>query len=229
LVFANWGQAEEAGGFWYVMFTIKWWTTSVAAIALGVILAQWYHVAWWKVGLAFCLVLSSAILIGRENPGIPFTIGFLSLTAITVFDDEGESGNWFSASWDFAKMILPLLLLGILASGFFLGRPGHEGVIPSVWISIAVGGNSLLSNFVASFVGAFMYFATLTEIPILQGLLGSGMGKGPALALLLAGPALSLPSMLVINKIMGFKKTAVYVCLVIVMSTITGMLFGAFV
>ena len=100
-------------------------------------------------------------------------------------------------------------------------------MIPFEWVAKSVGGNSLQANFVASFAGAFMYFATLTEVPIIQGLVGSGMGKGPALALLLAGPALSLPSMLVIRSIMGTGKTVVYVSLVIVMSTIVGMAFGA--
>ncbi len=90
----------------------------------------------------------------------------------------------------------------------------------------AVGGNSLLSNFFASFTGAFMYFATLTEVPIIQGLLASGMGKGPALALLLAGPSLPLPNMLVIRSVMGTKKTAIFVLLVIIMATITGYFYG---
>ena len=98
--------------------------------------------------------------------------------------------------------------------------------MPSRWVETAVGGNSLLANFFASISGAFMYFATLTEVPILQGLLGSGMGKGPALALLLSGPALSLPSMLVINTVLGLKKTAAFVGLVVIMSTLTGYLFG---
>ena len=136
-------------------------------------------------------------------------------------------GKWFDESWRFAKQILPLLLIGVLVSGFLLGRPGHEGLIPSEWVSTAVGGNSLLSNFVASILGAFMYFATLTEVPILQGLLGSGMGAGPALALLLAGPALSLPSMLVIRSVIGTKKTAIYVTLVVIAATFTGLFYGA--
>jgi uncharacterized protein len=115
----------------------------------------------------------------------------------------------------------------VLFAGVLLGRVGHEGLIPSQWVAQAVGGNSLQANFFASFAGAFMYFATLTEIPILQGLLANGMGKGPALALLLAGPALSLPNMLVINSVLGIKKTSVFVGLVIVMATISGMIFGA--
>jgi hypothetical protein len=137
-------------------------------------------------------------------------------------------GEWFGVTWGFAKQILPLLLGGVLVAGALLGRPGMEGLIPNAWVAWAVGGNSLTSNFLASLIGAFMYFATLTEVPILQGLIGSGMGKGPALALLLAGPALSLPSMLVLNSIMGFKKTFVYCSLVVVMATITGIFFGTF-
>ena len=117
---------------------------------------------------------------------------------------------------------------GVLVAGFLLGSPeGGSGIIPNEWISNLVGGNSLFSNFFASIVGAFMYFATLTEVPILQGLIGSGMGKGPALALLLAGPALSLPNMLVIRSVIGTKKTVVFVSLVIVMATFTGIIYGS--
>ncbi len=137
-----------------------------------------------------------------------------------------ELVGWAMLTWNFAKQILPLLLAGVLLSGFLLGRPGQEGIIPSRWISASVGGNSLFANLFASVAGAFMYFATLTEVPILQGLIGSGMGKGPALALLLAGPALSLPSMLVLRSVMGTKKTIVYVSLVIVMATASGALYG---
>ncbi|MBD3271057.1 MAG: permease [Elusimicrobia bacterium] len=134
--------------------------------------------------------------------------------------------EWIVESWAYAKLILPLLLLGVLIAGFLLGRPGSEGIIPSRFIASLVGGNSFFANFFASIVGAFMYFATLTEVPILQGLIGAGMGKGPALALLLAGPALSLPNMLVIRGVIGTKKTCIYTGLVIVMATISGMLFG---
>ena len=137
-----------------------------------------------------------------------------------------ELTGWVNATWGFAKQIMPLLLIGVVVAGFLLGRPGHEGLIPSWIVEKAVGGNSLWANFFASIVGAFMYFATLTEVPILQGLIGSGMGKGPALALLLAGPALSLPNMLVIRGVIGTKKTIVYVSLVVVMATISGMFFG---
>ena len=118
----------------------------------------------------------------------------------------------------------------IATAGFLLGSTHDDtaiaGIIPNSWIEWAVGGNSLLSNFFASFTGAFMYFATLTEVPIIQGLLASGMGKGPALALILAGPSLSLPNMLVIRGVMGTKKTIIYVSLVIVMATISGFVYG---
>jgi len=137
-----------------------------------------------------------------------------------------ELKGWVEATWGFAKQILPLLLGGVLVAGFLLGRPGHQALIPEHYIQELVGGNSLWANFFASVVGAFMYFATLTEVPILQGLIGSGMGQGPALALLLAGPALSLPSMITISSIMGVKKTVVYCSIVVVLSTIAGMAYG---
>ncbi|HEU4365735.1 MAG TPA: permease [Candidatus Krumholzibacteria bacterium] len=138
-----------------------------------------------------------------------------------------ELGEWIGATWGFAKQILPLLLAGVLLAGLLLGRPGHEGLIPSRWVAGLVGGNGLFANFFAAIAGAFMYFATLTEVPILQGLIGAGMGKGPALALLLAGPALSLPSMLVIRSVLGTKKTLIYVTLVVVLSTAAGLIYGS--
>ena len=155
-------------------------------------------------------------------------IGFLVMIGIMLFKwfKKNEITEWTQSSWTFAKQIMPLLLMGVLVAGLLLGRPGQEGLIPSWIIVKAVGGNSLLSNFFASIVGAFMYFATLTEVPILQGLIGAGMGKGPALALLLAGPALSLPNMLVIRGVIGTKKTVVYVSLVVVMATVSGVIFG---
>lgn len=156
------------------------------------------------------------------------TVFFLTVLAVVLvrWFKTHELKTWAGATWGFALQILPLLLAGVLISGFLLGRVGHEGLIPSKFVAMLVGGNSLRANFFSSIVAAFMYFATLTEVPILQGLIGSGMGKGPALALLLAGPALSLPSMLVIRGIIGTKKTIVYVSLVVVMATISGMIFG---
>ena len=156
------------------------------------------------------------------------TFGFfiLLIAMLIAWFKKQELKDWTSASWTFAKQIMPLLLAGVVVAGLLLGRPGHEGFIPSWIIEKAVGGNSLLANFFASIVGAFMYFATLTEVPILQGLIGAGMGKGPALALLLAGPALSLPNMLVIRGVIGTKKTVVYVSFVVIMATLSGILFG---
>ena len=152
----------------------------------------------------------------------------LAVTLISWFKKD-ELGKWIKSSWEFALQILPLLLFGVLVAGFLLGRVGHEGIIPSRFVERLVGGNSLFANFFASIFGAFMYFATLTEVPILQGLIGAGMGKGPALALLLAGPALSLPSMLVIRSVIGTKKTVVYILLVVIMATLSGILFGIIV
>ncbi len=154
-----------------------------------------------------------------------FSLFSLAIMLMKWFKKD-ELKEWTGATWGFTLQILPLLLGGVLISGFLLGRVGHEGVIPSRFVEALVGGNSLRANFFASIVAAFMYFATLTEVPILQGLIGSGMGKGPSLALLLAGPALSLPSMLVIRGIIGAKKTFVYVCLVIAVATLSGMVFG---
>ncbi len=224
LVFANWGQAASTSGFWYTMYSLKWALTSVFAAALGVMLVLWFKVKWWKV-LAVAVPTIVLALTFSHEPVIAFSAGVLGLSLITGFS-KGETGEWFTQSWGFARQILPLLFFGVLAAGLLLGRPGHEGIIPAEWISSALGGNSLGANAFASVAGAFMYFATLTEVPILQGLMGNGMGEGPALALLLAGPALSLPNMLVIRSVMGTKKTVVYVLLVVVMATITGLIYG---
>ena len=225
LVFANWGKPVNPAGVWASLYEAKWFVTSAFAAALGIMLVRWLGAPWWKVLLAVAAVLLSVLSLPGE-PMIAFAVGAVGLAAITATGDA-ESSEWFSASWGFAKQILPLLLAGVLVSGLLLGRVGHEGLIPSGWVSGSVGGNSLWANFFASVVAAFMYFATLTEVPILQGLIGNGMGKGPALALLLAGPALSLPSMLVLNGIMGTKKTVVYCSLVVVMATGSGWIFGA--
>lgn len=224
LVFANWGKCQETSGLWYAIYSAKWTITAAFSILFAIILIAWFNLRWWEVSLVAGPTGALALFF-PHIPEIPFTAGIIGLTIITS-TKKGETGDWFKASWDFTKQILPLLLFGVLISGLLLGRPGKEGLIPSVWVSNLVGGNSMFANFFASIVGAFMYFATLTEIPILEALIGSGMGKGPALALLLAGPALSLPSMLVIRSVMGTKKTIVFVSLVVIMATITGMLYG---
>lgn len=226
LVFANWGKSSDTSGFWYVMHAYKWWFTTAAAIIFAAVIVLWYGVKPWKMALAVIPAIILGFIFPHE-PVIPFAAGTIGLSVITS-TDKGEPGEWFGSTWGFAKQITPLLLGGVLVSGFLLGRPGHEGIIPAVWVSDLVGGNSFGANFFSSIVGAFMYFATLTEVPIVQGLLGSGMGKGPALALLLAGPALSLPNMLVINSYIGPKKTFVFCSLVVIMATLSGMLFGMF-
>jgi len=149
-------------------------------------------------------------------------LGFM----LKMWFTKDECKNWVASSWGFMKQIFPLLGAGVLVAGFMLGRPGHPALIPDQWVQSLLGGNSVWANLFASFSGALMYFATLTEVPILQGLLGAGMGKGPALALLLAGPALSLPNMLVIGSVMGVKKTATFCGIIVIMSTIAGMLYG---
>ncbi len=224
LVFANWGKPLEDGGLWGFIFAWKWGVTAVAAANFGVILALWFKMPWWKLAGA-ALPAALAALLLPVHPVIAFGIGIVGLTVITS-SEKDDLKDWCGSSWGFAKQIMPLLFAGVLVAGFLLGRPDHEGMIPSAWVARLVGGNSLWANLFASVVGAFMYFATLTEVPILQGLIGSGMGKGPALALLLAGPALSLPNMLVIRSVLGTQKTVVYVSLVIIMATISGMIFG---
>ena len=160
----------------------------------------------------------------------PLTAGLLAVLGwmLTRWFRREELSEWVDATWWFARQILPLLFAGVIAAGLLMGRPGSDaGLIPSDWVERLVGGNSLGANLLASVAGALMYFATLTEVPILQGLIGAGMGRGPSLALLLAGPALSLPNMLVIRSVIGTKKTLVYIVLVVIMSTVAGLIYGS--
>ncbi len=227
LVFANWGKPDRPEGAWHLVWEWKWPITGLAALGLAAMLAAWFGIRWWKVALATAPAVGLAVAFpGR--PMVPFVAGVIGLSVL-IAGRRDETGTWFEQSWGFAKQILPLLAAGVLVAGLLLGRPGHEGLIPSAWVSSAVGGNSLGANLFAAVSGAFMYFATLTEVPILEGLLGNGMGQGPALALLLAGPALSLPNMLVIRSVLGTKKTVAYVTLVVILATATGMLYGALV
>ncbi len=225
LVFANWGRSDNDTGFFAVMFRAKWWLTSVSAAGLGLILWRWFGLSAIRLGVTTLAVTLAAILVPSQ-PTLAVLIGVAGLTWATA-GQPGEAGEWFAQSWDNAKQIFPLLIGGVLVAGFLLGRPGHEGLIPGEWIARSVGGNSFAANAFAAVTGALMYFATLTEVPILQGLIGSGMGPGPALTLLLAGPALSLPSMIVINAVIGPRKTAAYVGLVVGLSTLVGWAYGA--
>lgn len=224
LIFATWGKPAESTGLWSAIYSIKWLMTGIFAAILGVLLIVWFKVKTYKVVLAGGTVLVLAFLLPHE-PLVAFSTGIIGLVWL-ITTTRGETETWFLSSWDFTKQIMPLLFAGVLVAGLLLGRPGSEGLISSKWVSSLVGGNSLGANLFASVAGAFMYFATLTEVPILQGLIGSGMGQGPALALLLAGPALSLPNMLVIRSVLGTKKTVAYITLVVIMATISGMIFG---
>jgi len=227
LVFVNWGKpADTTEGFWYFMFANKWFITGLFGI--GFALSMIYIIQGKKL---YALLGTAAVIVSSiifyDNPAITFVVAVVATTIALTFTD-GEANQWLGETWGFTKQIMPLLAAGVLVAGFLLGsNNNNNGVIPNEWISALVGGNSLFSNFFASVTGAFMYFATLTEIPILQGLINSGMGKGPALALLLAGPALSLPNMLVIRGVIGTQKTVVYVSLVVVMATISGLIYGS--
>jgi len=223
LVFANWSEADD-GGVFGLLARLKWVLVAASGLGMAAALVAWFGATWFKV-LAVVGAVSLSVFATPQNVLVPFAVGTLGLVWIAV-TTGGELGEWWTATWDFTKMIAPLLLAGVFVSGFLLGQPGHEALIPSEWIASAVGGNGILAVAFSSVVGALMYFATLTEIPILQGLLGSGMGKGPALALLLAGPALSLPNLLALGKIFGAKRTFVYSLLVVIMSTLAGWIYG---
>ena len=225
LVFANWGRPTMESGLWHAIWAWKWPLTALGGIALGLMLVKWFGARGWHVGLVAVGTAIAALGV-PQHPELAIIVAVIGLV-ITLALGDGELGDWLDSTWGFAKQILPLLLAGVLVAGALLGRPGTEGLIPSEWVSSAVGGNSLGANLFAAVAGAFMYFATLTEVPILEGLLGNGMGQGPALALLLAGPALSLPNMLVIASVLGWKKTSVFVSLVVVMATISGLIFGS--
>ncbi len=227
LIFATWGKPAEPVGLWNTIFGVKWFIAGFFAIFLGVFLVRWFTVKAWKIVATGAAVLILALLV-PDQPLLAFSAGIIGMS-VTITTTRGETENWFLSTWGFTKQMLPLLFAGVLVAGLLLGQPGSEGLIPSRWVSGLVGGNSIMANLFASVIGAFMYFATLTEVPILQGLIGSGMGQGPALALLLAGPALSLPNMLVIRSVMGTKKTVVFILLVVAMATLSGIIFGALV
>ncbi len=205
LVFANWGEPADPEGVWAFIYDIKWYIAAGSLVALLPVIWRWF--------------------------------------------ERDELKGWVEETYNYSLLIMPLLFIGVLIAGFLLGRPDHEAVIPSQYVEAVVGARPdaffaltgieagplksfiefvwpVWTCFFASISAAFMYFATLTEVPILETLIGSGMGQGPALALLLAGPAVSLPNMLVIRGVLGTKKTFVYLLLVVIMSTIAGIVYG---
>jgi uncharacterized protein len=233
LVFANWGApgSGDTTSAWYFIWAYKWHITGVFGLVMVWSMIYILKLKSWQVLTGAAVTVLSAFLF--TNPLISMVVGIAAVSSIALMDksDDGENREWIVSTWGFTKQIVPLLAIGVVIAGFLLGSTHDDvsipGVIPNEWISWLVGGNSFSANFFASVVGAFMYFATLTEVPILQGLLASGMGKGPALALLLAGPSLSLPNMLVIRGVMGTQKTVVYIVIVVVLSTIAGLIFGS--
>ena len=233
LVFANWGKPAtgDTSSAWYFIWSNKWYITGLFGLVLVYSMIFILKLKSWQVLLGAFITILSAFIIG--NPLVSMVVAIAAVSSIALMDkaDHGENREWIISSWGFTKQIVPLLAIGVVIAGFLLGSTHGDtsipGVVPNEWIAWLVGGNSIAANFFASILGAFMYFATLTEVPILQGLLASGMGKGPALALLLAGPSLSLPNMLVIRGVMGTQKTLVYISIVVVLSTIAGLIFGS--
>ncbi len=225
LVFANFAKPHVDEGIWHVIYSAKWYVTGAFGVLFTYTFVKWLKARVWVSIVGVVVVVFLAVFL-PAHPLISFSAGIAFVVYGGKTSSE-EAKNWIDSTWTFTLMILPLLFGGVLISGFLLGMPGTDnGIIPNGWISMLVGGNSIWANLLASVVGAFMYFATLTEVPIVQGLIGSGMGKGPALALLLAGPALSLPSMIVIRSILGTRKAFVFFSLVIGLSTIVGVAFG---
>ena len=180
-----------------------------------------FLVAFFGVMVAILVVSTSKLA-----PGIKLAVdvGLLGVLAYMVrrYFIEGEFQSWMYETWSLVKLVVPTLLVGVFLVGMV------TAVLPSRWISGFVGDNTLSANLVASVIGALFYFSTLTEVPIVKGLMDLGMNQGPALALLLAGPAVSIPNLLVIERIMGWKRTTAYFLLVVIMAALTGWLYGAF-
>jgi uncharacterized protein len=225
LVFANWAKPQADEGLWHAIYAAKWYVTGAFGLLFTYTFVKWLKAKVW-VSIIGVIAVALLAFLFPQFPLLSFGAGIAFLVYAGKTSSE-ETKTWVDSTWTFTLMILPLLFGGVLIAGFLLGMPGGDnGIIPNAWIAMLVGGNSVWANLLASVVGALMYFATLTEVPIVQGLLGSGMGKGPALALLLAGPALSLPNMIVIRSILGTKKAFVFFGLVIGLSTIVGVIFG---
>ncbi len=240
LIFANWAApGEQSDSTWSFVYSHRWYFVAVAAMLMCWSMVEYLRIPAWKVYtgvVAVVLTIAASVVfipVPIFTPLPPMVVALAVISLILLSDKRALNREWALASWDFAKKTIPLMGIGIIITGMLLGSThgttAIPGLIPAEWVQLAVGGNGVPANFFASFTGAFMYFSTLTEIPIVQGLLSSGMGKGPALALLLAGPSLSLPNMLVVSGVMGWRKTAAYVSLVIVLSTISGYVYGNFI
>ncbi len=222
LVFANWADPGSASGFFAAVYRVKWPIVGVAGLLLALLLGTRFSVS---PGWLAATVMGSAVAATGRGPTFGFLVAVAGL-ALALSRSGDEAREWLRQTWEFALEILPLLFGGVLMAGFLLGRPGGEGMIPSAWVTGSVGGEGLLANAVAAFAGSLMYFATLTEVPILQGLLANGMGQGPALALLLAGPAVSLPNLLVIRSVLGTRRTLWFLVMVVVLATAAGWIYG---
>jgi uncharacterized membrane protein YraQ (UPF0718 family) len=222
LIFANWGPSDQP--FFAAIFIWKWKIVAASALILAIMLDQWFNGSRFKIITVGIIVAIPSILLPAQ-PAIPFSLSLIGLVWV-IAGTKHETGEWWRQTWSFTKQVMPLLLAGVFIAGLLLGRPDHEAWIPSDWVNSVLGGDGILPVFYASLAGSLMYFATLTEIPIVEGLQGAGMSQGAALALLLAGPALSLPNMLVIRSIIGSKKTFTYIGLVVLFSTLAGWLIG---
>jgi uncharacterized membrane protein YraQ (UPF0718 family) len=194
--------------------------TTTDAQAFAMLTADPEEKSLWQQAIFFGTMVGILVFAASQNWIATGILMFILAIVLWRWFTRGELKLWMKETFRFVKLIVPWLLVGVFVAGMIVVA------VPENVVSSVVGGNSLLSCFIASFLGALMYFATLTEVPIVRAFTDLGMGKGPTLALLLAGPALSLPNMLVIRKIMGIQKTLVYIILVVIMATLAGYIFG---
>lgn len=223
LVLANWGSADSGGWYGWVGGA-KWWLAAACGLALAAELTRRLAVSRW-VMLATAGVTAVVAWAMPATPEAAFLVATAGL-ALGLLTGDDRAVAWWDDTYELARQLIPALLVGVLLAGFLLGRPGHEALVPPEWVTHVVGGSSLGASLLAAAAGALMYLATLTEVPVLEGLLGSGMGHGPALAMLLAGPAISLPSLLALRSVLGTRKTLAYFLLVVGLSAMAGYLFG---
>ncbi len=227
LVAANWSSGEgehcDAEGVRHLRLELNWVVSALLSLWLGGIMVRKLAMPLWKVAAVAAGVV--AVWLWSCMPVMGFTAGMVGLW-LGCATEKGALNSWAVESWESAKRTLPLLFLGIVISGFLLGGHGNEGLIPSEWVTAAVGGNSLRATFISSACSALMYFSSCTEVPVIQGLMEAGMGRGSVLALMLAGPAMSLPGLMLITRVLGAKRTITFAVLVIGMATLTGWVYG---